>query len=244
MRYARIPGNERGVTLALMAVLLFLALGMGALAIDYGMIKSAKAEAQRAMDSAALAGASAFLEPNPSANKDSIARARAHELANQHLVRLKRITNAEVVVTVDLTKFTVKTEWSRPDLRLWFASIFGSRTMGLAARATAQAVNAGTSRCIMPAALPDLWNNVEKTVRIQGKTVQEDPNNNGLWDYTDKSGGNGGDPNRPGVVDPGEWEPWEFDPGSDTYDSTSTGLGTTYRQGLDTKIRDYGRQIL
>ena len=53
--------GERGVTLVLMAVMLFLALGMSAMVIDYGMIKAAEAEAQRAMDAAALAGASSFL---------------------------------------------------------------------------------------------------------------------------------------------------------------------------------------
>ena len=61
--------SERGVTLALMAVTVFLMLGMAAIAIDYGMIKSAKAEAQRAMDAAALAGASAFLINDPLQNK-------------------------------------------------------------------------------------------------------------------------------------------------------------------------------
>ena len=33
--------EERGVTLVLMALMLFLTLGMSALAIDYGMIKAA-----------------------------------------------------------------------------------------------------------------------------------------------------------------------------------------------------------
>ncbi len=57
--------NERGVTLVMMALMLFLALGMSALVVDFGMIKASKAEAQRAVDAAALAGASAFLIAGP-----------------------------------------------------------------------------------------------------------------------------------------------------------------------------------
>ena len=52
--------GERGVTLVVMALMLTLALGMSALAIDYGMIKSAKAEAQRAMDAASSPAGSIF----------------------------------------------------------------------------------------------------------------------------------------------------------------------------------------
>ena len=57
--------GERGVTLVIMALTVFLTLGMAALAIDYGMVKSDIAEAQRAMDSAALAGASVYLNADP-----------------------------------------------------------------------------------------------------------------------------------------------------------------------------------
>ncbi len=66
--------GERGVTLVLMALMLFLVMGMSALAVDYGMIKAAKAEAQRAMDSAALAGASAFIISDPMVDKSAVAR--------------------------------------------------------------------------------------------------------------------------------------------------------------------------
>src|SRR5438067_5424956 len=69
--------HERGATLVLMAVVTFLALGLAAVAIDYGMVKTAKAEAQRAMDASALAGASAFQTTGSNAVKDALARSRA-----------------------------------------------------------------------------------------------------------------------------------------------------------------------
>src|SRR5262249_41590649 len=125
MRHARLVGNERGVTLALMAVVMFLALGMGALAIDYGMVKSAKAEAQRAMDAAALAGGSALIISDPAVDKTAVARARAKEFAAKHTVRGVLIDTTtgtgEVTVDVDLVNFTVKASWARSGMGLWFA---------------------------------------------------------------------------------------------------------------------------
>src|SRR5215216_1059872 len=114
MRSRRVMGSrralssERGVTLVMMALMMFLILGMSALVVDYGMIKASKAEAQRAVDAAALAGASAFLIADPAADKVGIATERAHEFANKHSVRNVAITNAEVTVTVDVAARTVK----------------------------------------------------------------------------------------------------------------------------------------
>ena len=54
--------NERGATLAIIAVSMFLFLGLAALAVDLGLIKATGAPAQRAADAAALAGASAFID--------------------------------------------------------------------------------------------------------------------------------------------------------------------------------------
>ena len=98
--------EERGVTLVLMALMLFLALGMSALAIDYGMIKAAKAEAQRAMDAAALAGASAFLIPDPATDFSGIAEARAREFAKKHDVHRTPVTDPEVTVIFSLGRST------------------------------------------------------------------------------------------------------------------------------------------
>jgi len=99
--------EERGVTLVMMALMMFLALGMSALAIDYGMIKAAKAEGQRAMDSAALAGASAFLISDPDADIPAIAETRARDFAKKHDVHRTPITDPEVVVNVDLPNTTL-----------------------------------------------------------------------------------------------------------------------------------------
>ena len=45
-----LPRNERGVTLVIMVLVMALVLGMAALTIDYGMVKSETVEARRAME--------------------------------------------------------------------------------------------------------------------------------------------------------------------------------------------------
>jgi len=226
--------GERGVTLIVMALMLSLALGMSALAIDYGMIKSAKAEAQRAMDAAALAGASAFLVTDPDADLDAIAHQRAKEYAAKHTVHRVVVDSSAVTVDVDLAAHTVATAYSTPAIGLWFARRFGTDSMGISAHATARAVDAGISTCLMPVALPDKWNN-------HSPDLIEDPNGNGIHDYNDRnrngqwdwsSGkGKGAAPNE-------EWEPWQYDPTEgDTYSPPNSTSPTGY------KTTDYGLQI-
>ena len=53
--------DERGSALVLYTVAMVGMMGMAALAIDLGMLRKARAEAQRAADASALAGASAIL---------------------------------------------------------------------------------------------------------------------------------------------------------------------------------------
>ena len=74
--------NRRGAALALVAVSLVVILGMGALAVDMGMLIKQHNDAQRAADAAALAGASAFQDAKPF---DAITPAT--ELALQYMAK-------------------------------------------------------------------------------------------------------------------------------------------------------------
>ena len=231
--------NRAGATMVVAAVMILMFLSMAALAIDYGMVKTAKAEAQRAMDGAALAGASAFIEPDPTFNKDSGARARAKEIAVQHTVHrvIVDTSAAHLTVAVDLAAQKVTATYTVPPMALWFARRFGSPTMGLTAIAAAHVENTNSSTCMKPVAIPDAWNNPGQPT--------EDVNGDHSWNYTDKAGSGHTD----GVWDEGETEPWTFDPSQgDTYDSTTTGWGSGYRNGYGVapttlKNKDYGRQI-
>ena len=220
--------EERGVTLVLMALMLFLAMGMSALAIDYGMIKSAKAEGQRAMDAAALAGASAFLISDPDADIRAIAEARAREFAKKHDVHRTAITDPEVTVVVDTSKNMVTASYISPGIPLWFASIFGTKTMAIRALAAAHAEETGFSSCLKPVGIPDMWDNSKTMSKEDAKPYG---NNDKMWDSKD------------GTWNAGTVEPWKFDPGIDSYQPASTGYGTSVRDGLGGLTKDYGRQL-
>ena len=68
MRHARLVRNERGVTLALMAIVHVPDARHGGACDRLRHDEVGKAEAQRAMDAAALAGGSALLISDPAIN--------------------------------------------------------------------------------------------------------------------------------------------------------------------------------
>ena len=93
---SRLLGNERGVTLVIMVLVMALVLGMAALTIDYGMVKSQKAEAQRAVDAASLAGASSLIVADPAFDKAKGARDTAAKYALLHTVGMLPVTDGEI----------------------------------------------------------------------------------------------------------------------------------------------------
>jgi Flp pilus assembly protein TadG len=226
--------TERGVTLVVMALMLLLALSMSALAIDYGMIKSAKAEAQRAMDAAALAGASVFIDVlPPGSDLEGLARQRAKEYAAKHDVHRVLVDSAAVQVDVSLLNHTVQASYSPPAIGLWFARTFGDSTMRITASATARAVDAGISTCLMPVALPDKWLN-------HSPDPSEDANGDGILDWNDVNGNRQWDwsSGKGKGSTPETWEQWIYDPSEgDVYRPPNSDSPTGYTTS------DYGRQI-
>jgi hypothetical protein len=220
-----------------MVLFMALVLGMAALTIDYGMAKSEKAEGQRAVDAAALAGASSLIVANPAFDKYRGAIDTASKYALLHNVGLQPIVSGEVNVVPDLAANTVQVTWARTGIRTWFANSFGVSTIGLTAAATAHVDATSTANCVKPVAIPDMWNNRPHIVK--GKET-EDLNGNKALDYNDKNGNN--------IWDEGETEQWTFDASlGDAYDQSTTGYGTAYRDpfgtGAQHKTQDYGRQI-
>ena len=118
----RLPRDERGVALVLMVLFTALVLGMAALTIDYGMIKSETTEAQRAVDAAALAGASSLIVANPAYDKYQGAIDTASKYALLHSVGVQPIVSGEVTIEPDLTANTVRVSWARMGIRTWFAN--------------------------------------------------------------------------------------------------------------------------
>lgn len=235
--------GERGATLVMVALCVFMLFGMAALSIDYGMVKATKAEAQRAVDAAALAGASSFMEADPMNDDSNVAVRRADSLAAAHMVRHTAIdTTTEIKIEVILAEEKVRVTFTRAGMPVWFANIFGINSFGIKAVAAAHVVESSNAACVMPVAIPDLWKNVDAN-----PSKEQDPPEelvaDGLWNFVDKPGGN------TGILESRERELWEFDLGTDIYDQELYGYGSDFRDTMGVgddflhKSRDYGRQI-
>jgi len=78
--------GPRGATLVLVAVSMVALMGMAALAVDLARLQNTRAEAQRASDAAALAGASAFTEGEDNNAQGAEAIVRALDVASRNFV--------------------------------------------------------------------------------------------------------------------------------------------------------------
>jgi hypothetical protein len=123
--------------------------------------------------------------------------------------------------------------------------------MGINSISAAHVYQTSDAACVMPVAIPDLWQNNDINGPRNGPP-EELGTPDGLWSYQDL--------NHNGWMDPGsgntvERELWEFDPGIDKYDINGDGqgdwgYGTTARNNLGGsnpflhKTNDYGRQIM
>jgi hypothetical protein len=197
--------DRDGQTLPIVAISMVALLALMSLAIDLGMAYTARAEAQRVADAAALAGASAFLQHQDPYDAVVDARAYAADYAERNFVRNRRVTavEPEVIIDVDPSRERVWVRVERDALRTWFARLLGINEMKVAAAAAARAMAAGTSACIMPFAIPDLWD--ERT--------GEDLNGNKVMNFDDYWYNNCH--NRHGAractgAELGEW--WEYNP--------------------------------
>lgn len=238
--------NERGAALALVAVSLTAILGMGALAVDLGMLMKARTDAQRTADAAALAGASAFIDENVVLEQLPAARERALEYANRNYVGATTVDvdsstggttidgtrwiveTKEAVIVIIPDSFKVRAIIRRQNIGTFFGRIMGQSLATVAAVAAAEAVNSNGAKCVKPFALPDMWSELD-----------DDANGNRLWD-------NG--------------EEWEYSPETDEYkpykgdpveygNIDDTGYGSDWRNestgptSPDKYVGDKGRQI-
>jgi hypothetical protein len=126
------------------------------------MLFTARSEAQRAADSAALAGAGAliFADPDDPAAAEDRARQVAIQFGNANTVRNDQAQVLSEDVEVDLAESQVTVTVRRIGDRgsavgTWFARVFGVDEVDVAALATAEVAPAGSARCVKPFSLPD-----------------------------------------------------------------------------------------
>lgn len=246
--------GQRGATAVFVAVALAALLGMAALAVDVGMLMKVRTDAQRAADAAALAGAKEFLDnPDPAAAKNDAALQALHYASRNYVgwqyvdtsgaifmdSGNNRIANSpEAYVQVLTDEQKVRVFIRRATTANWFGKMFGRDFVPITVKAAAQAVNAGTGKCVKPFAVADIWsdadndndipNRLEDLGKGSGKNGERWMFNTGVGDRY-----RGWQDNRPGVT--GE----------------ETGYGSGYRNGSVAKgdqtntryFDDWGRPI-
>jgi hypothetical protein len=140
--------KEKGSVLVIVALAIVVIMGFAALAIDVGVMLTAKNQLQSAVDAAALAGASGLVVSQTKATNRAITFAALNNCINQPVT----ITAQDVTfptpnrVRVDATRL----------LNLYFARVLGMNTANITAAAVAEIATLGGTGDLKPWALPDL----------------------------------------------------------------------------------------
>jgi Flp pilus assembly protein TadG len=218
----RLRRNERGMSLVFVAVGFMAILSASMLAIDVGMVTTARSQAQNSADAGALAGATSLVfdsytdrSPSGPAVQNSVMASRA----NQVMGATVSVDPADVVFLNDPSgepnrvQVTVYRTGGRSNpLANFIAPFFGVPTSDVSATAIAEASLANAATCLKPWAVPDKW--------LEIQTPPFDANDD--YDYYTKQGNP--------MPNPDQYVPV----GSQSY--------TGYRS--DPAGPDYGRQVL
>ena len=219
----RLCRDEKGQSLAVVAVMIGALLGMVALVVDLGTLFVAHREAQRAADAAALAGAKEFLLKSPVAAAVPHAYDSAMVYATRNYIQNVFIDTSEVTVQVIPAQQKVWVRIERQGLGLWFARFLGHQFGTVNAAAAAAAMPAGAAQCLAPFAVPDAWH--DENGDADGDNYY-DPNE--TWVYGD-------DPND-------YYQRYQNNPASIPRE---TGYGSDYRDGNGMNITaDFGMPMI
>ena len=152
--------NEAGYTLFVIAATIVVFLGFTALSIDIGMLYSARASAQRAVDSAALAGAFVFvtrgdLDETTTPKRSDVIKAQAVATAGTNKMLGAPVVISTTDVTVDPVLYRVTVQVNQNQSTL-FARILGENFASIHAEAVAEAAAvANATGCLKPFFIPN-----------------------------------------------------------------------------------------
>lgn len=151
--------DQAGAVLLTVALLSSVLLSAVAIAVDVGVLMTARTESQRVADASALAGAGALAVFPGDA---TAARDNAKQWAGQNDVRGQPVTLLDSDIDVDLTANTVRVTVHHTDTRgnpipTIFARVFGVDHVDVVTTATAEAAHAGAATCPLPISLLDDW---------------------------------------------------------------------------------------
>lgn len=174
--------DERGVSLAIIALMMTTLLSMLAFSLDLGLLYTARAEAQRAADAAALAGASAFLRYAPgSLAVVPAAKERAVRYATMNEIRNESAEVVDTTVQVLDPGGSVSVTLRREAIPLWFAQLFGMSSATVTASATAATAPANRADCVAPFAFDyeQIWEE-DYWLSLHGQSVTIAPEGESL----------------------------------------------------------------
>ncbi|MGP4031548.1 pilus assembly protein TadG-related protein [Pseudarthrobacter sp. 1C304] len=150
-RTGQAPDTERGAAGVLVAVMMLVLIGAGAIAVDVGQMYAERGELQNAADSAALAGAQICSETVPCTQAD--AEALAGVLTNQNSkdgVSRVRFVDLSVPSQVTVSTATVNAANGSGFLSKLFANALNTTDVGVGATATAKWEYPTRGRSILP----------------------------------------------------------------------------------------------
>ena len=152
---ARLWREQRGSVLALSVVTMAVLLAAGALAVDTGLLITARVHSQRAADAGALAGAQRLAMQGADATD---AREEARDFANRHTVLNYpvEVKNTDVDVVNDTVRVRV-----RHSIETVFAKIINVDRMDVVTVAAAEAVPAGAAVCPLPIMIVDGYTDLD-----------------------------------------------------------------------------------
>ncbi len=166
-RFTRLVRDERGISYVFVGVGMLAFMAATTLAIDVGMVMTARAQAQNSADMGALAGAVALAfndATDQSSGGPAAQSARNTAQVNLIIGQTPSVLNSDVTFPLDPsgqpTRIHVdvfRTAARGNAVPTLVASIFGVNTVDVGAGATAEAVPTSAATCVKPWAFPDKW---------------------------------------------------------------------------------------
>jgi Flp pilus assembly protein TadG len=165
--FQRLRGDERGISLVLVAVGMMGFLGAASLAIDVGMFMTARSQAQNSADAGALAGAVALVfndYDDRSTSGPAVQSALNTARANAVMHATVSVAPADVTFPLgptglnDRVQVTVyRTSGRANAIPTLMGALLGVRTVDMIATAIAEASLANAETCVKPFTIPDKW---------------------------------------------------------------------------------------
>jgi Flp pilus assembly protein TadG len=170
-RLRRLRDDESGMSYVFIGMGMMAFLSATMLAIDVGMLMTARSQAQNSADAGALAGATALYYnswTDRTASGPAVQNALAASLANQVMGANVNVTAPDVeflpgpAALNNQVKVTVYRNAARGNpVSTLIATYFGIDTADITATATAEASPANAMTCVLPFTIPDRWTEIQ-----------------------------------------------------------------------------------